>query len=200
MRHVAACTCCFAMFAFCLHAGEMPRWDFTIVMNFEGSYSPQTLLELKQEADRILAPEGISIEWVRNSEAQKQRMNDLAFMTFRGTCQFRTDSSGSANIGPYAFTHVIDGDVLHFGDVDCDRVANAARSAMTRFDFIRGDFLLGRALGRVVAHELVHMITQSVSHGLEGVQKPALSGKELIDSFLPLRIPDIQRTKATFVD
>ena len=53
MRHVVACTCCFAIFAFGLDAGELPSPDFTVVMNFKGSYSPQTLLELKQEADRI---------------------------------------------------------------------------------------------------------------------------------------------------
>jgi hypothetical protein len=199
MRQVVACTCCFAMIAFCLDAREIPSQDLTVVMNFEGSYSPQTLLELKEEAGRILAPAGIYVEWIRTSEAQKQRLNDLAFMTFRGTCQFQIDSSGSGTVGPYAFTQVIDGAVLHFGNVDCDRVANAARSAMTQIDYIRGDFLLGRALGRVVAHELVHIATQSVSHGLVGVQKRELSGRELIDSFLPSRILDVQRIKTTFV-
>src|SRR5689334_15161918 len=101
MRQVAACTFCFAIFAFWLDARELPSRNFTVVMNFKGSYSPQTLLELQQEADRILAPAGIYVEWIGTSEAKKQRSNDLAFITFMGTCQFQIDSSESNNIGSY---------------------------------------------------------------------------------------------------
>jgi hypothetical protein len=53
--------------------------------------------------------------------------------------------------------------------------------------------LVGRALGRVVAHELVHMLTKSGQHAHEGVQKAALSGRQLISASLPLSAMDIDR-------
>jgi hypothetical protein len=53
--------------------------------------------------------------------------------------------------------------------------------------------LLGRALGRVVAHELVHMLTKSKQHGRDGVEKAALSARQLIAESLPLSIFDIDR-------
>jgi hypothetical protein len=66
---------------------------------------------------------------------------------------------------------------------------------MTNEDYSRADLLIGRALGRVVAHELVHMLTKSGVHGTEGVEKPALSGKQLIAGVLPLSVFDIDRLK-----
>jgi hypothetical protein len=50
-------------------------------------------------------------------------------------------------------------------------------------------------MGRVVAHELIHMLTKSGQHGAEGVEKPSLSGKELIGGYLPLSVFDIDRLK-----
>jgi hypothetical protein len=60
-------------------------------------------------------------------------------------------------------------------------------------DYARADLLVGRALGRVVAHELVHMLTKSGQHAREGVQKAALSGRQLIAASLPLSAVDIDR-------
>jgi hypothetical protein len=86
-----------------------------------------------------------------------------------------------------------DGEVLPFGEVDCDRVGSAVRSAMSAGDFARADELVGRAMGRVLAHELVHMMTKSVDHAREGVQRSALSGRQLIAPVLPLSAFDIER-------
>ena len=66
---------------------------------------------------------------------------------------------------------------------------------MSGLDYARGDLLIGRAMGRVVAHELVHTLAKSGQHGFEGVQKPALSGKQLIGASLPLSAFDIDRLK-----
>ena len=96
---------------------------------------------------------------------------------------------------PYASTRTANGEVQPFGDVDCDRVVNSVRSAMFGGDFAKADMLVGRALGRVVAHELVHMLTKSDVHGREGVQKPALSGKQLIAASLPLSAFDVDRLR-----
>src|SRR6185369_3730106 len=72
---------------------------------------------------------------------------------------------------PLAFAHSTDGVVQPVSEVACDRVVAAARSAMSGDDFAHADLLLGRALGRVVAHELVHMLSKSGAHGQEGVAR-----------------------------
>jgi hypothetical protein len=63
-------------------------------------------------------------------------------------------------------------------------------------DYAQGDELLGRALGRVVAHELVHILTGSHDHGREGVAQAALSGAQLITPRLSLSPSDLERLRA----
>jgi hypothetical protein len=44
------------------------------------------------------------------------------------------------------------------------------------------EFVLGRALARVLAHELYHILTQSENHADSGVAKAALSVADLMGS------------------
>jgi len=60
-------------------------------------------------------------------------------------------------------------------------------------DFARADLLVGRALGRVVVHEIVHMLTKSADHGRDGVFRESLSGRQLISTTLPLSAMDVDR-------
>ena len=59
-----------------------------------------------------------------------------------------------------AFTHLSNGQVIPFTDVECDRVRSSLRSAHAEPGNM-GDVLFGRALGRVLAHELHHIIDQT---------------------------------------
>jgi hypothetical protein len=53
--------------------------------------------------------------------------------------------------------------------------------------------LVGRVLGRVVAHELLHILTRSVQHGREGVNKSSFTVKELTGPSLRLGPEDADR-------
>jgi hypothetical protein len=54
---------------------------------------------------------------------------------------------------------------------------------------------LGRALGRVLAHEVVHMLSKSALHGQRGVTKKALSGTQLLAPELLLDREDVDRLR-----
>jgi predicted thioredoxin/glutaredoxin len=114
-------------------------------------------------------------------------------MTFKGTCVFNPMPMVVDELGPYAITRTTGGEVQPFGEVDCDHVVSSLHNAMTSSDFAKADLLLGRALGRIVAHELVHMLTRSRQHGKEGVEKAALSARQLISETLPLSAMDVER-------
>jgi hypothetical protein len=66
---------------------------------------------------------------------------------------------------------------------------------MSGSDFARADLLMGRALGRVLAHEVVHILTKSGAHGHDGVAKTALSGTQLIAPELRLEPEDVNRIR-----
>jgi hypothetical protein len=60
---------------------------------------------------------------------------------------------------------------------------------------MRLDYLMGRALGRVVAHELVHILTGSRRHTKDGVAQAELSGRELIAGPMKLSPADVKRLR-----
>jgi hypothetical protein len=197
MRHVsiyaclllAAATPCGAISPTASPAGA----DVTVVVNFKGPYSAPAIKEMQQEASRIIAASGIRLEWLTRAQASDSTFNDLVVMSFKGSCVFNPMPMVVDELGPYAITRTAGGEVQPFGEVDCDHVVSSLHSAMFGGDFAKADTLLGRALGRVVAHELVHMLTKSKQHSREGVEKAALSARQLISESLPLSMFDVDR-------
>jgi hypothetical protein len=167
--------------------------DTTVILDVKGTYSPVSFSEMRREASQIIQVSGVRLDWRLRSESTNETFNDLVVMAFTGSCSFEPAPPLYDELGPLAVTRTANGEVQPFGEVNCDRVVNSVRSAMFGGDYARADLLVGRALGRVVAHELVHMLTKSGQHAREGVQKAALSGRQLIAASLPLSAVDIDR-------
>lgn len=174
---------CVCLVAACLPlAGEpgLDRKEVTVVFDFKGRHSNTSFEEMRREAADIIETAGMRLAWRSRTEAAGKSFRDLVVMTFKGACEFQRVPAPYDELGPYAVTLTSGGEVQPFGEIDCDRVSSSIRSAMWGGDFAQADRLMGRALGRVVAHELIHMITRSGQHADEGVHKSTLSGKQLI--------------------
>jgi hypothetical protein len=199
MRPVYLCACLLGFALPLLAASGVPATDpasdVTVIVDIKGSYSPVAMKEMQLEATRIIQTSGMRIDWRRRDDVTNAVFNDLVVMTFKGSCTFDPAPPLYDELGPYAVTRTANGEVQPFGEVDCDRVVNSVRTAMLGNDYARADMLIGRALGRVVAHELVHMLTKSGQHAREGVQKAALSGRQLIAASLPLSAMDVDRLR-----
>jgi hypothetical protein len=196
MRSVAVSTILVAIVAATGLAIPGSTSRLTVVMDFKGPWSASAAREMQKESARILSPAGLSLDWKLRGEALSGKsVSNLFVMTFHGSCQFDPQPPVYDELGPYASTHERDGEVQPFGDVDCTRVVSSARYAMSGSDFERQDYLVGRALGRVVAHELVHMVTRTEGHARDGVQKAALSGRELIGAPLSLEAAEVNQIR-----
>lgn len=189
---------------FAILAAALPAWatppDLTVVLDFKRPLNERAVFEMKREAAGILSTAGMRLDWRDASRAADASFPDLVVFTFKGNCAVEPEPAPPLydELGPLAVTRTANGAIQPFGEVDCGRVAASVRSAMWGGDFGRRDELLGRALGRVVAHELVHMLTKSGEHSREGVQRSALSGKQLIADALPLSALDIDRLRREF--
>jgi hypothetical protein len=166
----------------------------TVILDFQGPYSRTVVDEMERETAAILNSTGALIDWRIAGEGSLQTDNDLVVMTFAGVCEYGQQPVDRGP-GPLGLTRIVDGTVQPFGEVECDRVVNSVHNAMPHTDYARGNLLIGRAVGRVVAHELVHMLTKSTEHGADGVERTALTGKELISGYLPLSAFDIFRLR-----
>ena len=185
-------TCALALIATAWPAAAAPA-ALTIVLDFEGPHSDRSVAAMKQELEHLVSETPIRVEWRSKAEIASAPADNLVVFRFKGKCVLEPVGYLYDERGPLAFTYSTSGDVQPFSEVACDRVAALVRSAMRGGDFQRADQLMGRALGRVVAHELVHMLSKSGTHGREGVAKPALSGAQLISPNLRLEPGDLER-------
>ena len=170
----------------------------TLVISTERPFAAATEAEMHREMDKLMLQASIRVEWRNLSDfVAGTEVHDLVLVKFRGNCHIQPTPVYLDERGPMAFTHTSDGEVLPFSEVLCDRVGVAAQSAMAGGEFGRRDELLGRALARVLAHELYHIKGKCNEHGRSGVARKALSGRELIAGTLDFAPADARRMVRT---
>jgi hypothetical protein len=197
MRPVWFCAITVALLATTLIAAAPARpVGVTIVLDFQGPRSERSVQEMKRELEAIMKNSGLAFEWRLRGEPNQETSNHLVVVRFKGKCVIEPVGYLYDERGPLAFTYSTDGAVQPYSEVACDKVTSSIRSAMAGGDFAYADELLGRALGRVLAHELVHMLSKSGGHARVGIQKSALSGKLLIAPDLQLDAADLEKLRA----
>ncbi len=178
-------------------AGEIstpPPPRTTVYFKFEGPSSPAVYDSMKQEMNALFLKTALAFEWKRLEEASEfESVPNLVVVRFRGDCRMTHPYPPIDERGVFAWTAVTDGVVLPFSTVDCDRVRNAVSMAMWGADRPRDAQLMGRALARIVAHELFHLFTNSRDHGERGVARHALTGAELIADGTSFHPEDLHR-------
>ena len=172
--------------------------ELTVVLDFDGSYSARSIQQMKQETQEIFKSAGIHLNWRDRDEVGSSVPDDLVVIRFKGNCTLDPALAVEAERAPLAFTHSSDGEVLSFSEVECGRVAASVQSAMWVDDFARPDYVMGRALGRVIAHELVHILTRSGAHVEDGVMQAAFTGRDLIGAPLRLSRSEVERLRRAF--
>lgn len=114
----------------------------------------------------------------------------------RGWCHDQSGYSSSRAVGSLGWTHVTDGEILPMVEIDCERVRAGARGGGYGRDLSLRSLLFARALGRVIAHEMYHVLAATVEHAKSGLAKPALSGEDLVDGTLRFDTESIRRLRA----
>ena len=80
---------------------------------------------------------------------------------------------------PLAETDIANGEVLPFGAVDCETVRRFIAPALKSVGGEEKNAALGRAIARVSAHEIYHMLTGSEGHARRGIARARHSREEL---------------------
>jgi hypothetical protein len=165
----------------------------TIVLDFRGPHAADSVQEMEREVESLLRGTGRPIEWRSWQQATRSVFDEIAVVRFNGDCEAQFWPNGVAAEGALGTTHISDGIVLPFSDVACDKIATSVRSVVLRMERSQADMIFGRAMGRVVAHELVHIITRSTAHSHEGVAQSSLSRSDLTNDKLGLSPKDLIR-------
>jgi hypothetical protein len=137
---------------------------------------------LRTELDSIMAPIGLRFEWRSLAGSGAEPTAELAVVSFKGRC----DSTGlpphSSNPGALGWTHISNGVILPFTDLDCGGLRAFLGEQLLALARGDRDGALGRALGRVLAHELYHIFANTTRHAAGGVGKHAYSVEDLLSA------------------
>jgi cytochrome c553 len=165
--------------------------------------SPAVQNAIREEVDSLLAPDGLRFEWKSLPATDSSAWMDLAVVKFSGRCQVLPFATNSHLDGRLGWTHVSGGTVLPFAEVDCDAILAYILKDLLRLPAHSRETLLGRAIGRVTAHELLHVFAKTTAHSSHGVDHPVLSVEDLMADRLAFEeldpVAHILRTNPTAV-
>jgi len=146
-------------------------------MQFDSEPSPVSFSEMKTEVAHLMDSTGLRLNWrlVKDNRG-RESFSDLLVVRFKGSCHSGPVPVKTQTSAPYsevvtlAATEVVDGRVLPFAVVECDQV----RRTLGEDEIIsehQQQSTFGRALGRVVAHELYHLLAQTTQHTHRGLAR-----------------------------
>jgi hypothetical protein len=132
----------------------------------------ESLDVMRAEVQRLLAPAGLDIVWKTPGERKAGEDYELvAVASFDGSCSAPEAAPAPSTVS-LADTAISDGRILPFFHVDCPRILQLLGAQVE-------SPLLGRALGRVIAHELYHIVARTAEHHDNGVAKAVFSIRDL---------------------
>ena len=148
---------------------------------FQQEPPPAVADALQDEVNSIMAPMGLRFTW-RSVTASHSNVTwvELAVITFKGRCDAAGLSPHSSNPGPLGWTHVSNGVILPFAEVNCQGIRGFIQRDLLAVPAEDREEVYGRALGRVLAHELHHIFAKTAAHNSSGVGKSKFTVQELL--------------------
>ena len=104
-------------------------------------------------------------------------------MELRGTCRPPDPNADLKPVttGASLASTAVDGDrILPFSWINCETLTEMLAPALAGVEPARKDFLYGRAMGRLLAHELYHMLVNKRGHAESGVGKASFSAADVL--------------------
>lgn len=192
--------CCAALFAFPVAiqtcaAEELPaaQSHLTVLLDYEHPYSTPAFTALERQLRNLLAEAGLQVE-VRDHKSARagEEFADVMIFSMKGHCSMASRRANtplpvgalSDERGPLAMAYTTDGDILPFGEVECDHVRQSLERLLGKGASEKQQDVYGAALGTVMAHEVYHMLSHRAKHTKTGVAKESLSAREMLEGSL----------------
>jgi hypothetical protein len=159
-------------------SADLPESELVVYLS--GGVQPQrSLLYMKLELARLMRTAGYRVAWSdARDPAPPSTDSAMAVVELRGTCEWSSLPAG--RVDALASTAVSDGKILPFSSVDCASLTRMLAGPLANEPGARRDFLYGRAMARVLAHELYHVLVQTGDHSREGIARAGFSAVDLV--------------------
>lgn len=169
-------------------AGPFPdEWkppSVGIVLTWEKQPAENFLKLLRREVEHIFRPSGLTLRWEAARRRQAGVYDRVVVVRLQGRCSAQRVSDfqeGSlVNGSPLGHTYVVDGEVIPHAEVDCDQVARALAEMRGRLATpLMVASLHARLAGRVLSHEMMHILLDTREHDAADFTRPSLRLEDL---------------------
>jgi hypothetical protein len=148
---------------------------------------------MEQEVESQIKTAGYQVEWRRLGAGSMGTEDGLvAVVELKGICQAPPPGTSVTEVeegASLASTAVENGKVLPFSWINCGTITETLARSLFSVDSKQRDFLYGRAMGRVLTHELYHFLANETEHMHSGVAKSSFSARDLLGERFALEIP-----------
>jgi hypothetical protein len=171
--------------------------EVNVYLRPPANLSPAVAQWMREESSLLMRSAGYQVRWLNPQERPDVPGTSLIVVELSGTCAPPDRPARPVDAGRLASTVVTDGRILPFISVDCAALQKALGPALDREPRGRRDFLYGRAVGRVLAHEMYHVESQTREHSRQGVAESAVSAGELVSERFEFAHDAVARLRAS---
>ena len=172
-----------------------------LLTQFDRRPSAAVVGAMTRELDALYRDVPVAIGWHELSGYHSRVVAPrLIFISFKGDCRApRLPPHQTVEGLALAGINRVDGRMLPVVTVDCDRTARYVWPSMSGAERANGDAAFGRALARVLAHELYHYFTGATKHTRSALFRASIPASSLLARelrFLPEEVADLSRALA----
>jgi hypothetical protein len=154
--------------------------------------SGTTVRAMRDELDRLLRPAGISPEvYLMADEVHLGKVDDLVIVSLKGCSVVPVGLPRLGKVSRLGWVVRVDGEMLSTIHVDCTEVGAHVSSALVWAQQGFSKTMMGRALARVLVHELLHYLTGSVEHSGSRLFREQVDAQTLVDPRVELETGDV---------
>src|SRR5215471_14061421 len=155
-----------------------------VFMHFDREPAGPSVDAMEREVDDLLRPSGIVVNWRLTNQAAGETYDGLVVLEFTGVCRADPSTAAASEGESLALgsTRIRQGRVLPFSEIRCDEVRKALAFLPRRASGEQRQAALGRAMARVVAHELYHVLARTATHAGHGLAKARHPMEDLVSN------------------
>jgi hypothetical protein len=163
-------------------AEPVPSASRELVVYLNAGQSDRTLRYMQKELATLMQTAGYRVAWAVPG-ASSDTESAIAVVELRGACRAPSphDDVKPVETGASLASTAVDGErVLPFSWVNCDTLTRMLASSLAAVSPDLKDFLYGRAMGRLLAHELYHLLVNTRAHGTSGIDKASFNANDVL--------------------
>jgi hypothetical protein len=157
-----------------------PSLPITLYTDFQQAPPLAVMDVMRGELDAIMLPAGFRFDWLSLAEAGRHVTAELAVIYFKGECDAQGLRPGWGYPGALGWTNISDGRIQPFIEIDCEGVRLLLERDLIGAPEPRRDPTFGRAIARVLAHELYHFLASTRKHTSAGIAKAVFTPEDLL--------------------